>query len=1112
MGIVFKARQIKPERLVALKVISVGELALPKLVERFRTEAEAGASLEHPNIVPIYEVGEHQGHNFFSMRLIEGQTLGRALSGRPMSLRLAAELLATIARAVHYAHQRGVLHRDLKPNNILLDAAGAPHLTDFGLAKLLEKNSDLTLSGAVLGTPSYMSPEQAAGQTRQMTIASDVYGLGAVLYEMLTGRPPFTGGSPVDIVRQVTEREPPRPSTLNREVPRDLDIICLKCLEKEPARRFGSAERLAEDLERWLRHEPIRSQPSTAWEYGVKWVRRHRARAALYATVVVSFLAFTIGSVIFNIRLTAARKAEERHRLDAEQSAEQSRQRLVRLNVAAGNRFVEEMDYFRGLLWFTEAMRLENGDAAREEIHRYRIEEAFRHSPRLAQILFHGRDVHSLEFSPDGARILTGCGDRHARIWDVASGIQLTPPMPHGGIVGAVAFSPDGRRVATFGNEGVAHIWDAATGQPLSPPLKQRNFRAASTRFSPAIAFSGDGARLLSVYGSTAAHLWNGTNGDLIRVFTHTNVVCDAALSPDGRRIATTCEDKQARIWDVETGALLQVLPHDQTVAWTAFSPDGKRVLTVADRRIVQVWDLASGKKLGQPIAHDGKGNVLFQVTFSPDGRRVLTAGWDNTARIWDAETGQILTRLNHHGGVVSAVFSPDGRSVATACWDGAARVWETESGLVRTSVLPQGAPLLRVVFSPSGRELAAASINGTVRVWSLPTNDTIVQQLPHNEAVWVEFSRDQRFLVTSATGGERGFRVWDAHTGRPVTALLAPGERVNQAIFSPDGSRVATASQDGPVRLFDVQTGGEVFAALPHAQPVRWIAFNPDGTRLVTACGDGAAYVWDAATGRVATAPLRHRGAVSHAEFNRDGTSIVTASEDSTARVWNAATSEPATSLLEHDGAVRRAVFSPDGRQVATTCSARGRAGDYAQVWDTTTGRPVMPLLRHDAGVTDVVFSQDGRRLATGCADGSARIWDTGTGQALTPPLRLPAIVKQVGFSPDGRRLAGASEDGTVVIWDAVTGELASPRMTHPIRYDIARFHFSGDGRRLAIATAAEAVWVRRLVKTESLIEDLIEEAQVLSAHRIDPVSGMAPLDSLAQSNVWQRHRAKRP
>src|SRR5262249_21080847 len=287
--------------------------------------------------------------------------------------------------------------------------------------------------------------------------------------------------------------------------------------------------------------------------------------------------------------------------------------------------------------------------------------------------------------------------------------------------------------------------------------------------------------------------------------------------------------------------ALLQTLPHQERVVWTAFSPDGRRLLTVADRQVVKVWDLRGGKQLGEPMVHEH----LFEVMFSPDGGRIVTASWDNSVRIWDAEYGNYLCRLNHPGGVMSVCFSPDGRAVATACWDGAVRVWDMQSQLLATSVLPQGSPLLRVVFSPSGREVAAASINGTVRVWSLATRNNIIQQLPHDEAVWVEFSHDQRLLLTSATGEDRGFRVWDAHTGKPLTPLVARGERIRQAISSRDARRVATASEEGPVRVFEAETGQELFC-LPHPQAAHWIAFNPDGTRLVTACADGAAYVWE--------------------------------------------------------------------------------------------------------------------------------------------------------------------------------------------------------------------------------------------------------------------------
>jgi tRNA A-37 threonylcarbamoyl transferase component Bud32 len=415
MGLVFKARQRRLKRWVAVKVVSGGTLALPDFVKRFRTEAEAAAALEHPNIVPIYEVGEAGGQPFFSMKLLEGGTLVDRARGTAFPPDEAARLMIKVARAVHFAHQRGVLHRDIKPNNILLDTAGEPYLTDFGLAKLVEQDSTLTHTIAVLGTPSYMSPEQARGEARVLTTAADVYGVGAVLYELLAGQPPFAGGTSLDTVRMVLEKEPKRPSLFNPKVDRDLETICLKCLEKDPRHRYGSAEGLAEDLERWLRQEPIQARRSTMLERVGKWMRRRPAIAALSALAITATLALVVLSTVFSFRL-----GEERRKVV--QEAEANRRGAVRLLVSEATKAVENDDYHVALLSLVEALRLDAGRPERDTLQRRRLGALLRQCAKLRRLWLHDSPVIHADLSLDGRRMAAGTKDGTVHVRDLESG------------------------------------------------------------------------------------------------------------------------------------------------------------------------------------------------------------------------------------------------------------------------------------------------------------------------------------------------------------------------------------------------------------------------------------------------------------------------------------------------------------------------------------------------------------------------------------------------------------------------------------------------------------------------------------------------------------------
>ncbi len=483
MGTVFRARQTRLNRIVALKMIRAGQFATDTEVERFYTEAESAASLDHPAIISVYEVGEQDGQHYFSMRLVENGNLANGIESRhpgkatglsQQNQDECARMLVSIARAIHFAHQRQILHRDLKPSNVLLDEAGQPYVTDFGLAQQIAADSRLTASETLVGTPSYMAPEQATGNRASLTTSTDVYGLGAILYEMLTGKPPFLGETPVDTVMQVLESEPRKPSA-RCAVDRDLETICLKCLEKDPAKRYGSAETLADDLDRWLLREPIQARRAGFMERVTKWSRRRPLVAGMAALLVT---------------------------------------------VAASG--------FLAVYW-----QWDKTEHALELLHQTVIAEATARAPVLIprRILTHDGAVLSSVFSSDGERVLTASHDKTAAIWDVMSGQRIATLEGHTGAVSQAEFSSDGRHILTVSHDVTNHytyvdpagrtitswhsgergdatvrIWDAETGN-------QTVLLASHTAEVTDAGFSADSSKVVTCSHDKTARLWDVTTG-----------------------------------------------------------------------------------------------------------------------------------------------------------------------------------------------------------------------------------------------------------------------------------------------------------------------------------------------------------------------------------------------------------------------------------------------------------------------------------------------------------------------------------------------------------------------------------------------------------------------
>ncbi len=740
MGVVYKARQKSLNRLVAVKLLLFGPRASAEFIKRFRIEASSAAALQHPNIVAIHEVGVHEGEHFLVMDYVEGRNLAQLAKDQPLSAQRAALYVRKVAGAIHHAHEKGILHRDLKPSNVLIDANDEPRVTDFGLAKRLDSVShpstdltQLTLSGHMLGSPGYMPPEQAIGARGKMSRRSDVYSLGAMLYHLLTGRPPFSGGSMAESLYKVQHEDPVSPRLLNPDVSLDLETICLKCLEKEPARRYQTAQELAEELGRLLDDEPIRARPVSRSERAWRWCRRHPQVAGLGAGIALLLFVVALGAPIALVRINREwRRAE----LNASrETAERGRAErfLARLEVQKAEELFGVDDASGGLAYLARVLRDDPSHQAAAE------------------------------------RLLAALTQRGFTL-------PCLPPLPHERHATIAHFSPDGRLLVTAASDGSVQRWDALTAAPLGP--------LRSDGIVSDITFSPNGA-LVVIAATNTAIVFNVRGGEQpIAPLIHNDIVHSASFSPDGELILTTSHDGSARVWEAKTGRLLATLGHDGCVLRGCFSPDGRRVATASLDNTARVWLTRTGQPEGAPLRHDGP---VRWVEFSPDGDRVLTASGDNTARIWDAARGTaVLPPLRHLGPVLYAEFSPDGSRIVTTSSDTRAWIWDARDGHPLTEPLKHAAPIDCARFSPDGERIVTASRDKTGRVWDARLGQPLSEPLQHDGVVVsAEFSPDGLRVVTAS--GDGTVRIWETPRATvPVPAWLPPlaeavaGQRLN--------------------------------------------------------------------------------------------------------------------------------------------------------------------------------------------------------------------------------------------------------------------------------------------------------------------------------------------